>query len=462
MRFFESLAEGLLEEDAFRDAFGVEIGQFEGEANDRPEDKGFRRYVMEARIGRLTDENPRAMPAAGPPRTPPGWFVNLAGFSLDRNQTFIEAFFYSSRNCEGMPCGPSLIPIPVNYDSIWADVKDRPVRLMSEAETHFHRGNLMLHVDRLDEADGFLQLAMSLDSRLANAQAAMGHLRSKQARYVEAQELLKRAVSLAPNDYLPHYYSALNLSKESAGNLTPEKLDSIAADLKRTVELAPQFVEASQWLAEINVKRKRDLDDTVDLVRDAIKQSPGRETLVLTLARALAAAGETRAAERTLNRIDASPTAESFMKQAVAELRDSVRGMPEERGAVQEFFATAPVEDQKSVEVRSSIPDDPVGVLVPINPPQLPAGEVIRGRLTALDCTRGLTVVLEAADRTVRLHTNTPDKIEFLRHTETVSTKIACGAFAKVPISVTYRPGTSAEMLGEPIRVEFLEAEREK
>jgi tetratricopeptide (TPR) repeat protein len=361
-----------------------------------------------------------------------------------------------------MPCGPSIESIPVNYDAIWADVKERPVRLMSEAETYFQRGNLMLHVDRLDEADGFLQLALRLDSGFASAQAAMGHLRSKQGLYDEARESLKRALAVAPDDYLTHYYSALNLSQESAGNLTAQDLDLIAGELKRTVELAPHFVEASQWLAEINVKREKDLDETIDLIKGALKQSPGRESLVLTLARALAAAHETREAERTLNRIEASRTAESFAKEAVAELRKSLQAVPGERGAAQEFFAPAPLDELKSVEVRGGYPDDPIGVLIPINPQRPPEGEIIRGTLTALECARGLTVVLESDGRTVRLHTDTPDKIEFLRHTEAVSTTISCGPSAKVPVSVTYRPGTSAGVPGEPIRVEFLDAGKEK
>ena len=417
LKFFQGLAEGQPTNDAFRDAFDMDIKEFEGNTNNTADGEGFRKYIMDAK-------------RYDPPGAPGGWLTSLTAYSLDPRKESLRTYFYTSAVCVGAvvngiphfyPC-TRLITIPMNYDAIWAEVKPLPTRLLSEGETVFHRANLMLHIGRDDEADALLQLSLRIDSKLAASGAALGFLRTRQSRFEEARQLLAQSLSLDPNSYLAHYYAAL-LAEKVAG-----QIETVARELKKTVELAPHFVEASEKLAAVNASRGKDLDDALDLVRDAMKRSPGRESLPTTLAQVL-----------TANRVDK---------------------LPEDRQAVQEFFAPEAEAVPESVSIRAGlgkVEDIPEGVLVPLNPRAVPTGENLRGMLTAIECSQGLTLVVLSEGRTVRLHSNMPEKVEFLRHTSTVATSISCGPASSLPVSITYRPGPAGSSIGDPIRVEFVE-----
>jgi hypothetical protein len=92
-----------------------------------------------------------------------------------------------------------------------------------------------------------------------------------------------------------------------------------------------------------------------------------------------------------------------------------------------------------------------------VNPRKPPEGEIISGKLSMLDCTSGLTLIVDTGEKTVRLHTNTPDKVEFVTLLDTFGRSISCGPFPSLPVTITYRPDASGTTLGEPIRVEFTE-----
>lgn len=464
LEFFQTLPESVPLDEGFAAAFSKSIKDFEGQSLDDGHDSGFRGYVREGRVGKY---NP-----AGP-RSPGGWYVDLAGFSLDPNEKEIRAFFYEAARCTetvrgigtipvvvDVPCGPSLKRIPVNRDVTWADIKNQNVRLLSEAETDFYRGDLMSHIDRLDEAEGLLQLAKRIDPKLPEAYAALGLLQTRQGQQDEALKSLRQALTLADDNYLAHYYYALALMNASQKGTPPpaaQDLATIATELKETVELAPHFVEAKVMLAEVNAQRQQDLDETLDLVREAAKQSPGREDLTLTLARVLAANRNNQEAGRLLDRVAASRTAESFMKDAAEVLRNSISETPEAPAATQEFFARNDEPAQQSVETRAGVDDIPEGVLVPVNPRKLPEGETVSGKLSMLDCSSGLTVVVDVGGKTVRLHSNTPDKIEFVTLSDAVGRSISCGPIPSLPVTIIFRPDNSGTTLGEPIRIEFTE-----
>jgi tetratricopeptide (TPR) repeat protein len=459
LEFFQTLPEGAPLEDGFATAFSKSIKDFEGASSDTEHGSGFRGYVREARVGKSN--------SAG------GWYVNLAGFSLDPNRKEIRTFFYKAAKCKetvesigtipvevDVPCGATLMTIPVNRDVTWADIKDQNVRLLSEAETDFYRGDLMLHIDRLDEAEGLLQLARRIDPKLPAVHAALGSLQTRLGHQEEALQSLRQALTLSDDNYLAHYYYALALRNASQKGTPPSAardLVTIATELKKAVELAPRFVEAKVMLAEVNAQRQQDLDEMLDLVREAAKQSPGREDLTLTLARVLAANRNNQEAGRLLDRVAASRTAESFMKDAAEVLRSSLSEAPEAPAATQEFFARNDEPAQQSVETRAGVDDIPEGVLVPVNPRKLPEGETVSGKLSMLDCSSGLTVVVDVGGKTVRLHSNTPDKIEFVTLSDAVGRSISCGPLPSLPATIIFRPDSSGKTAGEPIRIEFTE-----
>ena len=66
---------------------------------------------------------------------------------------------------------------------------------LSEAEAQGYLGDLLLHSNRLSDAEARLQQALALDPKLTMAQASLGIVRARQGRFDEAKKSLEEAVS---------------------------------------------------------------------------------------------------------------------------------------------------------------------------------------------------------------------------------------------------------------------------
>src|SRR5688572_7943696 len=161
--------------------------------------------------------------------------------------------------------------------------RDMTARVMSESEAEAHLGDLLLRLDRLPEAETHLAKAIKLDPKLGAAQATMGRLHMKKGNNAEALASLKRATELDPNNYLSHYYYASVLRSQKQ-DLSDSDRETVRKELQRTVELAPQFVEATEMLAAENLALNIDLPRTIQLLGDALNVAPGRDFLLLQLA----------------------------------------------------------------------------------------------------------------------------------------------------------------------------------
>src|SRR5207248_2732656 len=71
---------------------------------------------------------------------------------------------------------------------------------LSEAEAQAYLGDLLLHTNRLSDAETRLQQALNLDPKLTMAQASLGIVRMRQGRFDEARKALQEAVSGSSNN----------------------------------------------------------------------------------------------------------------------------------------------------------------------------------------------------------------------------------------------------------------------
>src|SRR5206468_89723 len=79
-------------------------------------------------------------------------------------------------------------------ETLQVDVRSLKTTVLSEAESEYYLGDLLLHIDRLADAEIHLKNALSKDASLVPAQASFGILRVRQRDYDEAVTLLKTAV----------------------------------------------------------------------------------------------------------------------------------------------------------------------------------------------------------------------------------------------------------------------------
>jgi tetratricopeptide (TPR) repeat protein len=161
---------------------------------------------------------------------------------------------------------------------------------LASADAHYFLGDLLLHINRYEDAAKQLQKAIALNPRLAIAYASLGMTRVRQRQGAEARRLLQQAVTLEPDNYLTHYYYAYALSREEMDDeqeitdYKPEPAQLMRRELRRAIALNPNFTESYRLLAFINLVTGEQLPEAVELLRHGLKLSPNRPDLTFILA----------------------------------------------------------------------------------------------------------------------------------------------------------------------------------
>jgi tetratricopeptide (TPR) repeat protein len=187
-----------------------------------------------------------------------------------------------------------------------AELKSLP---LTSADAHYFMGDLLLRINRYEDAARHLNKALALDPGAAMAAASLGMVRVRQRRGAEARRLLQQAVGLEPDNYLTHYYYAYALSREKMGEEQEiEAYDAGTAEvmrreLRRAIALNPDFTESYRLLAFINLVTGEGLPEAIALLRQGLKLSPGRPDLTFILAQIHLRMKDTDAARATLRQL---------------------------------------------------------------------------------------------------------------------------------------------------------------
>ena len=242
----------------------------------------------------------------------------------------------------------------------------------------------------------------------------------------------------------------------------------------------PQFPAAYELLAYINLAADIDYDTTIDLLRTANKYAPSNPNVRFLFAQALVKKKETDQAEKMLQsllsdtNLDASTRdgvqnlvnllsrmRESADKQAAQEAENARREDEAARLAAEKRLADHTVDTSTASQSAASQAQRPKsGELIAVTPQKArPQGTQIKGALTLVDCRNGLTLTIKTETETLVLHTDNPDKIEFVSYTSSVNSSITCGPTRGngIHVLVTYRPTPGGATAGEPLIVEFVE-----
>ena len=333
------------------------------------------------------------------------------------------------------------------------------VRLLSEAETQAQLGDLLLHTDRSDEAGAYLQRALALDPNLAAARISLGLLYLREGRLTEAKEQFQWAAAAAPMNHLAHYYYA-DLLRRDGSDAAPTvagyvaRTNLIRVEIKRAIELAPDFLDAYGLLVLTDIERSLQLDEATELLDRLMRQAPGRRDFKLLLAQlnlrkeafdAARAQLQSLVNDRqgdALLRIEAQTTLDSVpTKEKIAAARklagEPAIGSP--KGAWQPCDMPEPGPQFKSLRF---------------------AGEQACGQLIKVECAGAdVLIFVKAGERVLRLHTAILGRVKFVTYTTDVRGKIECGERPEPEsVLVTYRPvrGDNQMSDGEVTAVEFV------
>lgn len=339
-------------------------------------------------------------------------------------------------------------------------------RALSEAETLAHLGDLLLHTDRADEAESYLQRAVALDAKLAPAQVSLGILRVRQNRFEEALRHLRQAVAADAQNHLAHYYLAEALYREGPetdGTVKgfEERTEALRGELNKVIELAPRFAEAYRLLALVEIERGGRLDEAATLLKKALALVPESYRFALLLAQVHLRREEFADARRVAEAL-ARKSYDSLSRAQAQALVETVAAREEERAARLKSEQAATL--AQAVAWAAALPCD-----MPDPGPQHKrmrfAGEQVCGQLVRIECDeQSVTLLVESRERTFRLRSDALKNIRFITYTSAVKTgQLTCGLREPSnPVLVTYRPrkdSAAAQSDGEAVAVEFVPAD---
>ncbi|HEX7720654.1 MAG TPA: tetratricopeptide repeat protein [Pyrinomonadaceae bacterium] len=343
---------------------------------------------------------------------------------------------------------------------------------LAEAEAHAYLGDLLLHTRQLAGAEAQIQQALALSPDLPMAEAAYGMLRVRQGRMEDARPYLEKAVTANSQNYLTHYYYAFALSSLSmneyrvVSSYPPDLAATMRAELKKAIALKPDFPESYSLLGFVNVVRNEEVDETIDLLKRALKISPANHRMLFMLAQ-LYLRQERFAEARQLLEPIAHNSPDPDMRKRAEGLLENVKHMEEQLAQIKEFQKQATTAQTESAQ-RSGSPmtlntaptqDDMNSALVEALRKPLSGETRVQGMLTTIECSaKGIIFQVRAGDRVLKFHSNNFDGVDITAFTTDVSGELTCGV--RKPenwVILTYAPpkaGSKSD--GETKSIEFV------
>lgn len=359
--------------------------------------------------------------------------------------------------------------------------KEMQVAAISEAEAQFYLGDLLLHTNRLDEAEARLKQALALDANLTMANASLGILRMRQKNFAEARQLLQRAVAANSQNYLAHYYYAYAVSREGmdenqmVSSYTPEAAALMRAELKKAIELAPTFPESYHLLAFVNIVMDDQLDEAAAMLKRAMQISPGRPEFSFMLAQVYMRKRDFKTARQLLEPLSRS-SADPQMRQNAQSLLNAITSFEEQMGRrnSQGDASTSNGGERPTLGRRNptgktgaqpegsapTAPADPSSYLQEALRVPRDGEQRVQGTLVRIDCdAKGVWFIVKAGERTLKFHGPDFENIDLTNYTTGGVGDLSCGP--RPPdnfVIVSFRPSTGGRVKadGEVSAIEFV------
>ncbi len=353
---------------------------------------------------------------------------------------------------------------------------------LSEAEALAYLGDLLLHINRTDVAEKHLKDALALDGKLASAHASLGMVYVRARDFNRARASLEQAVAANSDNYLAHYYYALALSRAGMDennfirSYEPDTLAKMKAELKRAIELQPDYAESYDLLAFVHLIAGDDLDEGVRAINLARRLAPGRADYAFTLAQLQMRQQKFTEARSTIAaamRADGEPqllaqmqafnqqleTTEASFKQ----YEEQRRQYEAERGAFEKNRAT--MNGEAADDARPTLNEDAASSTRPMLKRRT-EGEQVRGQLTRIECLpKGIVLHVEVGTEKLKFFKSALEDVQFISYIANMTAEIGCNTNKlSHHVLVTFKkPDASSKekYKGEVVVVEFIPEDTE-
>lgn len=317
------------------------------------------------------------------------------------------------------------------------EMKVAPV---TEAEAYAYLGDLLYHIRRPEDAKVRLEQALALDSKLAMAHASLGMVLMHQKKFAEAKDQLRQAVAEDSTSYLTRYYYAYVLSRElmtegqPVHSIPEDVANTMRTELRKAIELKPDFPESYHLLAFINLVTGDQLDESIGLIKRAVALSPGSEQFSLVLAQLYLRKQNFEEARKVIEPLAANGS-DPRIRESAKNLLASISTIQEQ---VERFRAATNQRAGDSTEtpmLRESVvsidrPESHDRMFYLREALRKPTdGETqIEGTLVRIDCdAKGITFVVKVGEGLLRLKAKNFEEMDITTFSPDVAGDITCG-----------------------------------
>ncbi|HKP84789.1 MAG TPA: tetratricopeptide repeat protein [Blastocatellia bacterium] len=362
--------------------------------------------------------------------------------------------------------------------------REMTVKPMADAEVQFYLGNLLLHTNRVDEAETFFKQAAALDPNIAGPYEGLGFVAMRRDKYSEAKEQFKQASALGSQNHLAHYYYAQALQRELAGSsktisiIHPDMAKMMIDELKASIKIMPGFAPAYDMLGFVYFASGENLKEGERVLRQALQLEPQNKRFALNLAQVQLRMQNYDAARKTLeplvasdddagiktsaqslmavidsytrrNRVSEPPMSEEVARTAEATPEPADAPRLKRRG---DEAGAQDKGDLAGERVKSERRDESRGPAIKIEGTQ-----ILSGTLAAIECSgASMTLVIKSDAKVLRFSVSDLSNLQFYTQDPKFTPQMRCGPI-NLPVFIHFKPvpDNQSKFAGDAVAVEF-------
>jgi len=325
---------------------------------------------------------------------------------------------------------------------------------LSEAEAQAYLGDLLYHIRRPEDARTRLEQALALDPKLPMAHASLGMVLMEQKKIPEARAQLEQAVAGNSSNYLLHYQYAFALSREVITEGQPvhsfpaETAAKMRTQLRRAIELNPDFPESYHLLAFLNLVTGEQVDESIGFIKHAVALSPGSEEFLFVLAQLYMRKEDWDAARKVVEPL-AATGADPQIRANARNLLGSLRSIQSQIARFRERGDDDRSSDSAAPpRLRDSAEPEPEGPVENVD-----SGSYLRealrkptadetqaeGTLMRIDCdSKGIVFVVKVGEQILRLKTAGFHQVDITSYSPDIAGQITCGPRKAEKVVICY------------------------
>lgn len=373
-----------------------------------------------------------------------------------------------------------------NLNAVATDFNDKLTNGMKVSQTSItlseveaNLGDLLYQRARFSQAEDHLKKALQINPDQSFANSTLGLVRLKQKRFAEAEKYMKRAIKFVEQDYLIFFRYAFFLSRETVSinnyisSYTDERTRKMKAALNKSISLNPVFPESYNLLGFINLVRNENIDEGITHFKKALEISPGKQNYLLNIAELYLRQQEFEKAKIIAENITRNPDTEIYQNRAELILRRIKRIENEYASVTKDALSsdtfnvnkkdTATKNSKALTEEeleRNRKQTESEAISEVLRRPKI--GEIrIVGKILDITCSNNRVIItISTENELMKLKSADFKRLRLMTYIKEMrGVEFGCGTFQKEVMAVlTYKPIGEVEdrIVGEVVAIEFV------